>query len=344
MLDLRVLQVYPSRITLTNKRKPLEFHKTKFNKQCKSFYTTQQTQAVENFKQDKNPFIISKASKKKIFDSINSMYALSPKRTITMRNKKELYNFKLSFVTLTLPAKQVHSDIEIKKLCLNQFLVELRKYYNVNNYLWKAELQQNKNIHFHLILDQYVDFQALRRRWNRILEKLGYISAYRDKFKNMNLTQYHEMRNQKASCSFEKSKAAFAAGKQSNWSNPNSVDVRSVLNKRNLAGYLGKYISKNVSSDEVDENTKFRQLSFGRSWFRSYSLSSLKYVNKYLACEMQELIKYLRSKKDVVLEITHDFFTAFYFSAEKLDKSFQDFLNRFLINNAKLYNYPIPIP
>jgi len=342
MTDLRLLQVYPSRITLTNKRQPLEFHEVKFNKQCWSYVDTHKAQAVQNFERIKNPFKISKQSKKKIFDSINSMYALSPKRTIEMQNKKKLYNFKLSFITLTLPSEQKHSDVEIKKLCLNQFLVELRKHYKVENYLWKAELQKNNNIHFHLILDRYIDFQALRRRWNRCINKLGYVDDYQKKMSEMSLYQYVSNRNAKTLVKFEDCKKAYAKGKRCNWSNPNSVDVRSVLNKKNLAAYLGKYIAKNIETDEIDEESLQRQLSFGRSWFRSYSLSSLKYQNKYLAAEMQHLIKYLRDKKEKVLEITTDFFTVFYFSAEELDKSFQQFLNRFIVNNSKLYKYPIP--
>ena len=35
--------------------------------------------------------------------------------------------YKIGFVTLTLPSEQRHTDNEIKKYCLNQLLIELRK-------------------------------------------------------------------------------------------------------------------------------------------------------------------------------------------------------------------------
>lgn len=342
-MSTQLLQLYPNRITITPQRQPLEFHKVKFNKQCHSFYKEQTQQAIENFKAVKNPFIISKASKKKIMDSINTMYVLSQPRNVEMKTGKSIFNYRLSFVTLTLPSAQAHTDTEIKSQCLNQFLVEIRKHYKVNNYVWKAELQKNENIHFHLILDNYIDFQALRRRWNRILNKLNYVDVYQQKMQKLSLMDYHNLRNKNGKQDFNDSKKAFLKGKECNWSNPNSVDVKSVYSKKDLAVYLSKYISKPVSKDKDENHDTSRELAFGRSWFRSYSLSKIEYKNKFLLSEMQTLVNYLRSVPDKVLEISGDFFTAFYFSAENLAKSFQDFHKKFIFANAKMYNYPIPI-
>ena len=325
------VQLYPSRITITNH----------YINNAITLPKTVQTYC-DNFKAVKNPFIISKASKKKIFDTVNSMYALSPPRKILMKNKNFLYNFRLSFITLTLPSKQEHSDIEIKKQCLNQFLVEIRKHYGVQNYLWKAELQKNKNIHFHLILDKYIDYQALRRRWNRCISKLGYIAAYSNKFQNINLSQYHAMRNLQASCSFEKSKAAFAAGQRSKWSNPNSVDIRSVLGKRDLAIYLSKYIAKQTKSEDKTDAQLERELSFGRSWSRSESLSKLKYQNKLMLSEVLQEIKYLKNCTKFVKHVVGDFFEAFYFNISEMPLKFRNWLQFYLNANARLYQYPFP--
>ena len=341
-MNTQLLQLYPNRITITPKRKALEFHKVQFNKTCPSWYQEKMTQAVTNFSKIKNPFIISKSSKKKIMDSINSMYILSEPRKIEMKTGKFIYNFKMSFVTLTLPSEQQHQDTVIKKTCLNQFLVELRKHYGVQNYVWKAELQKNENIHFHLILDKYIDYQALRRRWNRCINKLGYVDAYSDKMQKLTLSQYHQMRCKNGAEDFNKNALIFAKGKKCKWSNPNSVDVRSVHNKNNLAIYLSKYISKKDKNEDISEDMLQRQLSFGRSWFRSYSLSSLKYINKFDLKNMSNLITYLRSVPEKVLMITDDFFTAFYFSAETLSKSFQAFHKKYIFANAKMYNYPFP--
>ena len=344
MQNERLVQLYPSSITITNRRNPTPFYNAKFDDNPRNRAYKKGSKVVENFLVKKNPFVISKSSKKKMLRSINSMYMLSVPRTIAMKNKKFIYNYRMSFITLTLPSKQQHSDVEIKKRCLNQFLVELRKAYGIKNYLWKAELQKNNNIHFHLLVDQYIDFQALRRRWNRILNKLEYVDHYRTRMAAMSLSEYHTMRCKYGKQDFSNSAAAYAAGNKSNWSNPNTVDVKSVYSKNELAIYLSKYICKNAAADGISETEKTRQLAFGRAWFRSYSLSSLKYQHKYLESEVVQVIKYLRSVKDKVLEIQGEFFTAFYFSAEQLSAAFQKFHKFFIFKNAEIHDYPLPYP
>jgi len=82
------------------------------------------------------------------------------------------------FVTLTLPAKQQHSDNEIKAKCLIPFIQSLKRHYHVKYYFWIAEAQKNGNLHFHLIIDCYVHHSYIRARWNSNLAKLGYIGRF----------------------------------------------------------------------------------------------------------------------------------------------------------------------
>lgn len=76
-----------------------------------------------------------------------------------------------TFITLTLPSKQQHSDIQITKYCVNPFLSYARKMWGVRHYIWKKELQQNGNLHYHFVTDRYIDHQVLRRTWNRIVNQ-----------------------------------------------------------------------------------------------------------------------------------------------------------------------------
>ncbi|MCF6357115.1 MAG: hypothetical protein L3J54_04850 [Draconibacterium sp.] len=266
--------VLPSGHSFSDKEVTLEsiFIKDMANKYCWDYVTYE-----DNFTKPNHPFSISKSGKKKIMDSVNALYRLSAGRTVLMKNGKFLYNFKCAFVTLTLPSSQNHSDIEIKKKCLNQFLIELRKHYGVNNYLWKAELQQNENIHFHLVIDRYVDYQALRRRWNRIVNKLGYLDVYTNKMKSHTIESYHKMRlSYNQNQTFQNSKQAYEKGVSSGWKNANSVDIKCVKTEYELASYMSKYITKEVCKDELTDELLERQSLFGRSWYRSQSLSKLK--------------------------------------------------------------------
>lgn len=102
------------------------------------------------------------------------------------------YNTKqLVFLTLTLSASQRHSDQQIKKDILKPFLRVLREKYGCANYVWKAESQENGNIHFHIIIDQYIDKKDIAKEWNHCQQKLFYIDRFEQKFKHRNPPSTH---------------------------------------------------------------------------------------------------------------------------------------------------------
>ena len=84
---------------------------------------------------------------------------------------KPLSNYLCTFITLTLPASQTHTDRELTEFAVNPFLSYARKYWGVRYYIWKKELQSNGNLHFHFCTDRYVEAQTLRAVWNRILNR-----------------------------------------------------------------------------------------------------------------------------------------------------------------------------
>lgn len=102
------------------------------------------------------------------------------------------YNTKrLVFLTLTLSASQRHSDQQIKKDILKPFMRILREKYDCANYVWKAESQANGSIHFHIIIDQYIDKKDIAWAWNHCLQKLFYIDRFEQKFKHRNPPSTH---------------------------------------------------------------------------------------------------------------------------------------------------------
>ena len=93
---------------------------------------------------------------------------------------------KLVFITLTLCCTQFHADAQIKVNCLKPFLRVLREKYNCQNYVWKAETQANGNIHFHLIVDTYIQKELVSDAWNNAIENLGYVSEFEKKYGHRN--------------------------------------------------------------------------------------------------------------------------------------------------------------
>ncbi len=124
--------------------------------------------------------------------------------------KKKPY---LTFVTLTLPSKQIHDDNEIKRKILIPFIQELRRTHDVWNYFWRAESQKNGNIHFHLIIDSYIDAITLRGTWNKHVDKLDYVREF---------TRSH------------------------GHNDPNSTDIHKLRDIKSASAYVLKYVSKDT--------------------------------------------------------------------------------------------------
>lgn len=82
------------------------------------------------------------------------------------------------FLTLTLPMAQAHTDAEINRACLQPFLIRLKRDYEIENYFWRAEAQENGNLHYHLLIDRYIPKRYLQLAWNMSIEALGYLTKY----------------------------------------------------------------------------------------------------------------------------------------------------------------------
>lgn len=164
-----------------------------------------------NLTNNKRKKEISEKSKHKIKRATKLLLYHTKSKKAYNRSTGKTFTFKVNFITLTLSAAQIHSDNEIKSKLLNQFLIEAHKKWHIQYYIWRAERQQNGNIHFHILTDQYIPWLELRNTWNRIQEKLGYISAFHSRVGHRN---------------------------------PNSTDIHSLRKIDNIAAYITKYLTK----------------------------------------------------------------------------------------------------
>lgn len=189
-------------------------------------------------------------------------FCAAPK-TFTGRTSKKTEVFRIGFVTLTLPSKQQHSDTELKHFCLNQFFVEARNLWNLKNYVWRAEKQENGNIHIHLFVDVFIPMDDLRDTWNRILNKLNYVDVFqaqmREKFKNGFTATEAELKRWSRAVLVKR----YEKGKSEDWKNPNSTDVKRIKNLKQALYYASKYMTKTNDTDGEIE---------GRYWYASEGL------------------------------------------------------------------------
>jgi len=202
----------------------------------------------------RNNGFLSIHAKRKIFKAIDYLLITSDKRKIYSKVQKKYISFRIVFVTLTLPSKQLHSDKEINNLCLNQLFVELTKYHHVKKFVWRAEKQENGNIHYHILINEFVEWSELRKRWNRICNKLGYVDRYQKKMKEFYKNGFRLSDNPKDKRSEKQQREAFILGQKSDWTSPNSTDIHDTRNVKDIKRYVGKYMTKKIDIEDLKKS------------------------------------------------------------------------------------------
>jgi hypothetical protein len=300
-----------------------------------SVYKSESIQPLDN----RTHGLMSVKSNRNVRLAIDWMCLLSKNKHVQSDRTGAAFTFKLNFITLTLSSKQKHSDNVIKSKLLNQFLIEIKRTYGCQRYLWRAESQSNGNIHFHIVTDVFIAWRKLRTLWNRIQEKLGYVSTFTD-----------------------------CTGKV----DPNSTDVHAIKKIKNLPSYLSKYCSKNAKGYTVmatlasplpfrpksfltyrhpvfKRGAKFFRQIHGKLWGLSSNLSKLKSCRKEQSEELNRELEKLKSIRPEKVKFK-DFIGVYLFDVFELAKyecfhllgSMRDYCRSVLYPpNVVVKDYPI---
>jgi hypothetical protein len=123
----------------------------------------------------------------------------------------------ISFITLTIATDERNlSAKEAYEKLLKHFLQWMRRTAGAKSYVWKAELQNRGQIHYHITTPTFINFQAIRDKWNNLQRQAGLLEGYYRKKGHYD---------------------------------PNSTDVHEVYKLKDVAGYLIKEITKNVQNE-----------------------------------------------------------------------------------------------
>ena len=266
------------------------------NETDNSTTTNQPIQFQNNYHQGR----ISSIAKRKISRSVEYLIYLAKPKPIHKPYHGKNFTFKVNFITLTLSSPQVHSDQVIKNQLFHQFLTEMTRRWNVDMYVWRAEKQKNGRIHFHIITGSFIPWNELRNMWNRIQQKLGYVTRYREDRMEWHRDGFHYDPEYEKTWPYKKQLRAYKREKQTGWDNPNSVDVHSLRHIGNIKAYLVKYMSKNEEfTDEQkkmfnalprEEQLKIREEKFvsGRLWSCSTNLVNLSGGNAVVCSTIEQ--------------------------------------------------------
>lgn len=211
----------------------------------------QEEQAKINFEKKEYNGYMSRATKAYLTKILDTWFLTTRYYNCNLNIKNKLPQRKMVFLTLTLPSKQTHSDKEIKRECLNKFLISLTKTGKIDSYFWRAEAQKNGNIHFHLLIDKYLPKEELQKHWNNCLISLGYIDEFEKKFSHRN---------------------------------PPTTHIEQIPSNQTIIEYVIKYVGKSESDRKIEGriwgmSDKLREL---KSFNKDLDIQSEKTINKYI--------------------------------------------------------------
>lgn len=283
-------------------------------------------------------FNISVNSQNNLRDKINYLFQFSKPRDITTYSKKLLKGFRIAFITLTLPAIQKTPTADITKELFDPFLQSMRQYIKMDNYVWRLEFQKNGNVHYHIVTDSYIDYHYIKKRWNTIIEKHGYISDYQSNMCNMSWSDYSVKYGSSGRVSKQDLYKRYNAGKQEKWLNPNTVDVKNATNSRLVSLYISKYFSKksnSANSNSLDNEGN----SFGlRLCFWSRSLSKCKSDSMPIDYYSADIFQMLKKCKEAVLKV-YDYCSVIYYDIQELPYDVRGWLLKFFDKERDMIGY-----
>lgn len=169
-----------------------------------------------NLKKNKTNGVVSDKVQNRIQNAINWLALSAVKKQVFHKATNKWYGYKLGLFTLTLPDTSVPVTASFfKEELLQPWLAYARKYFALNNYVWKIEPQENNKVHVHITSDVFIHHTDLRRAWNNQLRRHGLLEDFHCKFGH---------------------------------DNPPTEQAVSVKSVKDMAAYLAKYLVKSEAS------------------------------------------------------------------------------------------------
>jgi hypothetical protein len=247
----------------------------------RSFANCGKSNSLNNLSDNHVKGVLSKGSKKNIKRNIQIWTDALEAKKFMSRKTNDWLRTQITFCTLTLPAKQFHTDKEIKRELLNRWNIEIKREIKSDTYLWVAEKQDNGNIHFHILYPKFIHWQTVRNKWNKILDDNGYIKLYRENQKAFHSNGFKLREELTEKWSAENQYKSYLNGIACNWSNPNSTDIHSLEKIKNVGNYITKYLTKGNEELKID----------GRLWSCSENFRLLRAADFFVDNEIENYIE-----------------------------------------------------
>jgi hypothetical protein len=159
---------------------------------------------------------ISMGAYKRLRNAVDLFCQRSKKRIIWNPVTKTHHPFTMAFITLTISSTDIIPHREAYKKGLRMFLQWMRRQ-GAEDYIYKAELQERGQIHWHITINQFIRYDDIAKAWNRIQKNAGWLDGYYSQHGHYNAP---------------------------------STQIKGVKSIKHQSAYLVKYVSKGVKKGD----------------------------------------------------------------------------------------------
>lgn len=225
--------------------------------------------------------MISSGSRKRMIKATELLCQMNPGRWITNPITGRMYHHRLTFVTLTVSNAENLTAHDCYIILLSHFLQWLRRTVRVSAYIWKAELQQRGQIHYHIVVPEFVPWMQVRKKWNSLQREAGLLNDYAIKHGHFdpNSTDVHKMRNASQGAAYVlKELGKDISGKL--------LKFKKDLKKAVTAGYMTEEQANEFFSEKVQEING----TTGKVWGCSENLMEAEFFTVPLSKDQHQVI------------------------------------------------------
>lgn len=163
---------------------------------------------------------MTQGSRKRLAKAVTVMSQAIKPGWVTNPCTQRMQYHKFSFITLTVASPENITAREAYDGLLCHFLDWMTRTMNVKTYIWKAELQERGQIHYHITSPALIHWKVIRDKWNDLQRRAGLLDDY---------------------------------AKDHGHFSPNSTDIHDTRHVKNADRYLLKELNKTVSAVQVKE-------------------------------------------------------------------------------------------
>jgi len=156
--------------------------------------------------------------RKRMTRAVTLMSQATKPKWITNPVNGRLQYHRFSFITLTVACPRNLTAKQAYPMLAKPFCRWLHEVKAVKLYLWKAELQVRGQIHYHLIIPNFIHYEEIRKKWNSLQHQAGLLTEWAEKHGNFN---------------------------------PPSTEIKETRQVKNMTSYVAKELTKTMNAAKL---------------------------------------------------------------------------------------------